>query len=81
MQGTDLRQAVIEGDLKKVEQAVADVEPEASLYVEAHLQASMEIAEFLESRKEILRSLDVVPLVLQVAVEKMCINQYLRFPA
>ncbi|XP_037791303.1 uncharacterized protein LOC119586630 [Penaeus monodon] len=65
MQGTDLRQAVIEGDLKKVKQAVADVEPEASLYAEAHLQASMEIAEFLESRKETLRSLDVVPLVLQ----------------
>ncbi|XP_047490054.1 uncharacterized protein LOC125039803 [Penaeus chinensis] len=65
MQWDALRQVVIEGDIRQVKQAVADVEPEESSYVEAHLQARMEIAEFFQSRKEALRSLDVVPRVLQ----------------
>ncbi|XP_063606387.1 uncharacterized protein LOC134781222 [Penaeus indicus] len=64
MQGPALRQ-VVEGDIRQVKQAFADVEPEESLYVEAHLRAKMEIAEFFQSRKEALRSLDVVPRVLQ----------------
>lgn len=70
MQGNALLQAVIEGDIEKVRQAAADEEPDASLLVEAHLQARMKIVEFFQSRVEALRSRDVVPDVLQVAFEK-----------
>lgn len=64
-EGNALLQAVIEGDIEKVRQAAADEEPDASLLVEAHLQARMKIVEFFQSRVEALRSRDVVPDVLQ----------------